>query len=278
MKRYLLPLLICLFLMFSAVHTGYAIPAGQDSTAGSDASDVFGAIGVFSQFISAGLDAAGTQIGTMDTSEITERDAEPLPADPGNIDPEGWTETEPEPETAVISGPAEPEIPEEPPFSPVPEYTAPDDPESVAVSMGIDVSDFYNRFKKNMKAIGVHSISFEEKAGKNTSRIDADGIVSIQLHYEKTRYGNMIDRITYKAVFTDGKQWDNAETLFNTMVSTLCDELDIDTDAAEAKDGMIFYSALEGRSGTADGLLYYGTTKMEEEKTTLIVKLYYTGE
>ena len=274
MKRYLLPLLICLFLMFSAVHTGYAIPAGQDSTAGSDASDVFGAIGVFSQFISAGLDAAGTQIGTMDPSEISEPDAEPLPADPGNIDPEGWAETEPKPETAVISGPAEPEIPEEPPFSPVPEYTAPDDPENVAVSMGIDVSDFYNRFKKNLKALGVHSISFEEKAGKNTSRIDADGNISIQMHYEKTRYGNLIDRLVFKAVFEGWKQQNNTETVFNTVTATLCGDLDINY----SDTGDIFNAVLEGESGAAAGLLYYGTAETVDGITTLSVKIYYAGD
>lgn len=244
------------------------MPVLQEGADDPGTMNPFEMIGVFSDLLTGSLDAAASQLtfgeapGENEPPEIAPTEE---PAEIQNI------EKGPEP---VISFPeaseptAEPVIPEEA------GDVMPKDPERTAVSMEVEAKEFYNLFKRNVKESGRHFVGFEEKAGKNASRIDVDDQISILLHYEKTRDGNLIDRITYRAEYENAKQEENVVTVFSCMVSTLCGELGIDFDEAGSRTAE---AAVGGRSAGFRGLLFYALSESDGIKTEMEVKTYYTG-
>ena len=260
------------------------------------------AVGIFSELLSAGVSAAGTQLmsgyteapvtspaeesGLPDllTAEPTEIPAEETkePAAEPEIGDPAEEQTEPAPEP-VIPDPADnfSEQPEE--TDPAPEALQtsmgaaeeqaepPQDPEAVCVSTGIEVKDFYDAFKSNVKATGRHNVSFEEKGKRSSSKVEVDDDVEIYLRYTKEKGLTMVDRITYNEEITAR----SAGNIFSIMLRTLCDLLAIEFD--EDDGSRIFEAVSQGRSLVYSDLLIYGSTEEDDDETELEVLIYYTG-
>ncbi len=302
MKRLLSVILCILSLVLCSTGIVSAGPAPQETGEVS----LIDAVGVFSELLSAGVSAAGTQLmsgyieapatspaeetGLSDlmtdepteipAEETEEPAAEPVISDPAEEPAEEQTEPIPEP---VLPDPADifSEQPEE--TDPVPEASQtsmtaseeqsepPQDPEAVCVSTGIEVKDFYDAFKSNVKATGRHNVSFEEKGKRSSSKVEVDDNVEIYLRYTKEKGLTMVDRITYNEEIT-GR---NAGNIFSVMLKTLCDLLKIEFD--EDEGSRIFEAVSQGRSLVYSDLLIYGNTEEDDGKTELQVLIYYTG-
>ncbi len=267
MKRLLISVLCIMPLILCSAGIGYAGTAAQEA----ETMNITDAVSVFSELIAAGINAAGTQLASGNTGlpetasgeepaavseeQPTEPGSLPAVSEPAAVPEEQPSESDPLP---VIS--EEPETEEEP-------VQAPGDPEAVSVSTGIEVKDFYNSFKSNVKETGRHSVGFEEKGKKSSSKIVVDDNVEVFLRFSKEGSANMINRIT----FTEKISGKNAETIFTVMMQTLCDYLEIGFD--NDKGSGIYEAVSRGESLVFSDLLLYGESGPKE----LSVRVYYTG-
>lgn len=313
MKKILLSLFCILPFVFCSTGIVNAGIAAQES----EEVDLLSAVSIFSELLTAGVSAAGTQIMSGYTGEPatapveepappeelpTETDPEPVISEPEPIPEDLPTEvvpepaiTEPEPLPEILPTEAVPEpvitdpepaplpvfqpaeaapepvfsepepLPEAQPAETVPE--PPQDPESVSVSTGIEVKDYYDTFKANVKALGRHSVSFEEKGKKSSSKVEVDDDIELYLRYRKEGGTNMIDRITFEEEFTTR----SGEPIFSVMLQTLCDFLNIEFDAEKGPE--IYKTVSQGGSLVYSDLLLYGIPDGDE----LEVRVYYTG-
>ncbi len=282
MKRLLFSVIFVLLLLLCSSGIINAETVAQES----DEIDLISAVNAFSELLSAGVSAAGTQIITGYTgAPVTSFEegsdmSDPAVSELPDISEEEQPETISEPvtnELPVIPEAEQTETIPEPVISeqvsvseklPVePSHEAPQDPESVGVSTGIEVRVFYDAFKSSIKNSGRHSVAFEEKGKKSTSKATVDDNVEVYLRYTKEKGINSINRITY----TEQTAGRKAETIFVIMLQTLCDLLNIDF--AEDDGSEIYGIVSQGGSLVYSDLLLYGKADSEE----LNVQVYYTG-
>ena len=283
MKRVFFCLLCCVTCVF--LFTGFvnAVPLPQED-GGSGEVDLFSVIGTFSNVFTGVVDAAVTQIseGGLDiqVSPTEEPTAEPV-AEPTAVPTEiPAAEPTPIPTEEPILLPVTSTSSSDanlPVFSSQSEQTAaaPADPEKYAVSTGIMIDEFYNELKTTIKNNGRHSVSFEKKGRKNASKVVIDDNINIYLYYDKARGDNVLERIDFEAEMDGAGQAADAEEMLYYVIDLLVNYLDIDFDGTQNAD--LFRNMMNDGSAVVDDLLFYGSTKYDEEKTRLTVSIYYTG-
>ena len=262
MKRIILSVLLCLSVVLSAVGTAAAEPAVQES----DDPNLIDAASIFMSLLSAGAEAAVQQIENGGgLPEMNEPTAVPeIPTAAPIVIP-----------TAIPTAVPTVYIPPVPTEEPVQNNSAPDDPESVSVSTGITISEFYDSFKTNVKEGGRHSVAFAEKGGKNASKVTIDDMTEVFLCYNKDRGRDLVDHLTFKANYSGDDEKYMAQTFLWNMFETLGDFLNIDLDESMAED--VFEMAYRNGSAVYSDLLVYGSAAGGGTAAVVTVNVYYTG-
>ncbi|MBR6089851.1 MAG: hypothetical protein IKP86_07950 [Anaerolineaceae bacterium] len=254
MKRFLLCLLLSIFIPMFIIHQIEAVPSLQESTERPGDIDIEGLISDLSNLFSSEIKPTGeiipgeTAIPTPTIPEPTlpsEPTAEPE-ADPGEL-PGNMTEFK----------------------------TAPDDPVSVSEPTGIEVHEFYDTFKTNVKNLGLHSVSFAEKGKKNASKANVDENITIYLYYDKKTGENILEHIVFEAAVTDIEEKEETQSIFRALISTLCTYFDTEYD--KDTNDMIFAVLWNNGSVVYKDLLLYGQTESDKKGSEFSVKIYYTG-
>lgn len=152
---------------------------------------------------------------------------------------------------------------------------APDDPEWAASPFGIEINDFYNSLREDIKNSGRHSVSFEEKGRKNASKVSIDGDVELYLYYTKENANSVLEHISFESELTEERLFGNARNLFLHTVSTICSLFGDSYDSDSV--GRIFELMAEQYSLVYEDMLFYGSIKEKNGTNILTVRIYHTG-
>ncbi len=280
MKKISLSVLLSLSLVLCLIGIADARPVLQES----EDTNVLDAASMFLDLFSAGVNAAAQQLMTGEGLPVTvEPTAEPeIPTEIPTAVPTATeipTNTPAPTNTPVPTDTPAPTDTPVPTNTPIPTDTpqpaAPEDPERYAVSTGIEIKEFYDSFKANVKNTGRHSVSFEEKGSKNASKVKVDDSIELLLHFNKERGNNLLDHLTFKADYSNQAEKENARIILQSMFETLGDYLYIKVDGSLADDVMEL-SFVNGSKMVSD-LWVYGSAAGGGSAANVTVKVYYSG-
>ena len=270
MKKITLSVLLSFSLLLLSIGIAEARPMLQET----NDPNVLDAASMFMDLFSAGFSAAAQQL--MNGEELPD-DTEPTaaPVIPTEIPTAVPTATEAPTNTPVPTNTPAPTNTPVPTEEPSRYSAAPDEPERYSVSTGIGIKDFYDSFKANVKETGRHTVSFEEKGGKNASKITVDDIAELLLHFDKDRGRDLVDHLTFKANYSNQKEKELTRMILQCMFETLGDYLYVDVDGSFADDVMDL-SFVNGSMRYSD-LLVYGSAAGGGSAAAVTVKVYYSG-